>query len=158
MNDRIEEYRMDWHSGPARLVRRAKTLRFRPKRPWLSLILILLVGTAVVYWKRWEPVAAAAIDDEVNRTKTGLEIAAALRSLRQYYLSHGSLPQQPEQYLKSSLRPNKAYSPGCDFWGTPYRVDRYFDGFGVRSAGPNRRFEDRDDLVQAVTYASLAPQ
>ena len=157
MNDRIEEYRRDWQSGPVAPVRSARPLRFRRRRSWLLGLLVLGSGLSVFGYHSWRPWLERAARDEVNRMKTGLELAAGMRLLRQHYLAHGSLPTVPEDLLRASLSSNKPYPPGCDFWGTPYRVDRYFDGFGVRSAGPNRRLDDRDDLVRAVRYSSLVP-
>ena len=89
--------------------------------------------------------------------KTELELSAQLRLLRQYYMSNGDLPPDPIAYLKPYLKDNKPYPIGCDFWGHAYRVEKYWDSIGVRSAGPNGKMEDADDLVAAVKLKELTP-
>ncbi len=38
-----------------------------------------------------------------------------------------------------------------DFWRTPYRIEtNQTNGLSIRSAGPNRRFGDSDDLEQSL--------
>lgn len=160
MIDRVEEYRRDWESGPTPPPKpRIPQRRFYRRRPWITATVSGLLVVAAVYWFRaWIPGLEPYLALQVNRTKTELEVSAAVRELRRYYLSNGALPPSSEEYLKTSLPANKAYPPGHDFWGTPYKVEKYWDGFGVRSAGPNRRFEDRDDIFRFLEYRALAPR
>lgn len=159
VNDRIEEYRRDWHSGPTQARPKARKARFYRRRPWLTASLLSLLAIFVAGWFHGAvPGLERQFVTQVNRTKTELEVSAGLRELRRYYLANGALPPAAEDYLRSALPANKKFPPGFDFWGTPYRVDNYWDGFGVRSAGPNRRFDDRDDIARSVEYRVLAPR
>lgn len=122
---------------------------------WGSL-LILLALIAVFWVKTWRDRLDKLANDEFCTMKTRLELSAQLRLLRQYYLSNGALPPHPEEYLRPYLKDNKRFPRGCDFWGSPYRVEQFFDYFGVRSAGPNGRWNDADDLLAAVKIKELA--
>lgn len=37
--------------------------------------------------------------------------------------------------------------PRLDFWGRPYRYTRRRGGFEIRTSGPDRKFETKDDLT-----------
>ncbi|MBT9586902.1 hypothetical protein IV102_26410 [bacterium] len=159
MIDRIEEYRRDWVSGPAPKKRARKP--FKASRPVkiggiLLLALVAAVTSGQAALQRWQKRLEKTTNDEVCKMKTELELSAQLRLLRQYYLSNGSLPQDPIRYLEPYLKDNKPYPKGCDFWGHPYRVDQYWDYFGVRSAGPNGKWEDRDDLLASVRFKDIS--
>jgi hypothetical protein len=159
MIDRVEEYRRDWESGPTRQTRPRSPLKFYRRKPWLSACVAGGALLATIYWFRASiPGLEPYLTRQVDCFKTELEVSAGLAELRRYYLANAALPPSPEDYLKSSLMANKAYPAGHDFWGTPYRVDKYWDGFGVRSAGPNRRFDDQDDIFRSVLYKALVPR
>jgi hypothetical protein len=158
--DRIEEYRRDWVSGPAPKKRKGKPFRVsRPLKIGAVFVLSLSVAVAGALASTqhlWRPQVERFLQNEVCKTKTQLEMSAQLRLLRQHYLSNGSLPPHPVRYLEPYLKDNKAYPRGCDFWGHPYRIEQYWDYFGVRSAGPNGCMDDHDDLLMVVKYKDLS--
>ena len=158
MLDRIEEYRQDWHAGPVRPRRRRSTLlRPQTREDWLAfLITLLLLGSALTLGWRYHREAGQWFDIQVRGTKTQLEMSSILHLLKQYYLANGSIPERPIEYIKPSLKPNKAFPPGCDFWGSTYMLASDPDGFWLRSAGPDRKPNTSDDLVRAVKYKEWA--
>lgn len=103
----------------------------------------------------WRRKMHNATQRELCRVKTELEMSALLRLLRQYYLSNAALPKDPLGYLKPFMQDNKPYPRGCDFWGHAYRVDSDLDGFAIRSAGPNGKMDDRDDLVAGLKIKDI---
>lgn len=155
MIDRIEEYRRDWVSGPVPPPRKLRKIKRPMKAGGLSLILLVIAvfSFGEIFGQAFQAARTALVND-IKTTYTGLEIASCTRLLRQYYSSNQRLPPRPEDYLKGFLRKNKPYSVGNDFWGQAYRVEQYADGFIVRSAGPNGRYGDRDDVVQTTLYAN----
>lgn len=158
LNDRIEEYRRDWDAASAGPVKKRRIPK--PARPvqMASFVLLamcsLLVGAnkLVDHWRRQ---LQNATQREICRVKTELEMSAQLRLLRQYYLSNAALPKDPMGYLRPFLKDNKPFPRGCDFWGHQYRVDSDPDGFAIRSAGPNGKMDDRDDLVAGVKIKEI---
>lgn len=157
MIDRIEEYRRDWIAGPYRRIKR-RTLKLRKRWRWGGLALVVLAGLGVSFYSvlnQYRHRLEKATNNEVCRMKTELELSALLRLLRQYYLSNGGLPQDPIGYLKPFLKDNKPYPRGCDFWGHPYKVEQYWDYFGIRSAGPNGKMDDGDDLLASAKLKDL---
>lgn len=157
MIDRIEEYRRDWIAGPYRRIKR-RTLKLKKPLRWGGLMLLVLLGLGVSFFSvlnQYRHRLERATYDQVCRIKTELELSAQLRLLRQYYLSNGGLPQDPMGYLKPFLKDNKPFPKGCDFWGRPYRVEQYWDYFGIRSAGPNGKMEDADDLLASAKLKDL---
>lgn len=153
MIDRIEEYRRDWISGPVRSPRKLRKIKRPLKAGGLSLVLLVMVllPLSEVARTTFADLKKAILDD-IKTTYTGLEMASCTRLLCQYYLSNQKLPPQPEEYLKGFLRKNKPYSIGNDFWGHPYRVEQSAEGFVLRSAGPNGRYGDPDDLINSTRY------
>jgi hypothetical protein len=154
LNDRIEEYRQDWHAGPVRPRRRRSTLlRPQTRGDWVAFLALLftLGGTATLVW-RYHGAMGRWVDARIRTTKTELEMSSIQRLLKQYYLSHGSLPERPLDYLKPFFRPNKAYPPGCDFWGRAYRIESFGDGYVLRSCGADGIPQNDDDLVRSVKY------
>lgn len=153
MNDRIEEYRCDWVAGPAPRVRKPIT-HVIADNPGYSSLVLFLVGLCVatlVYigfgrHASWEK----QIDRLVKATETKMEMATSVRLLNQYRRANNALPANPTEYLAGNLKNNKPYPRGYDFWGTPYRVDLLDDGYALRSAGPDKKFNDADDLVFEV--------
>ena len=158
VNERIEEYRRDWSAGPDHPKKKRKLPK--PARPVQigSLVLLatcsLLVGASRLVG-HWRAKIKKATQNELCRVKTSLELSVQVRLLRQYYLSNGALPPDPVGYLRPFLKDNKTYPRGNDFWGHPYRVDQDPDYFGVRSAGPNGKMDDRDDLSAGIKIKDL---
>lgn len=158
VNDRIEEYRRDWDAadaGPRKKKRIPKAARPVQMASFAMLaVCSFLVGShkLVDHWRRQ---MQNATQREINRVKTQLEMSMQLRLLRQYYLANGALPKDPMGYLKPFMKDNKPYPRGSDFWGHPYRVDSDHDAFGVRSAGPNGKMDDRDDLLASVKVKAI---
>lgn len=157
VNDRIEEYRRDWVgvSGPTKKRRIPKPARPVQMASFIMLALCSFLVGANKLVDRWRHQVQNATQREINRVKTQLEMSAQLRILRQYYLSNAALPKDPLGYLKGFMKDNKPYPRGYDFWGHEYRVDSDTDGFGIRSAGPNGKMDDRDDLVAAVKIKEI---
>lgn len=158
MSDRIEEYRQDWVSAdvPDRRVkgpRRGIPPRTRYFWP-LVLVAACLLGIGIVVYdvhlKRldWEK----KMDDKVRQAETVLEMAVVARLIRQYHAANNRLPDDPVEYASANMKKNKPYPSGCDFWGKPYRLERQDRGFTLRSAGPNRNYGDRDDLLEHFQY------
>lgn len=160
MIDRIEEYRRDWVAGPTPKLRRRK---FRLRRQWKVGVLLvggllLAAASGFLAVKEWRRRVERRLNDEVNAVKTDLEISSMVRLLRQYYLSNAALPPSPENYLKPFLKSNKPYPVGNDFWGRPYKVEHDFEGFAVRSAGPDGIYGNRDDRSQGLKYRQFTSQ
>ncbi len=114
------------------------------------MVTCLLLATGTQALQSWRARLEREARDEMNAMKTRLELSAQMRLLQQYYLSNGNPPQNPSLYLRPYLKDNKPFPKGCDFWGHPYRVDSYWNFLGVRSAGPNGKMDDRDDLVMGM--------
>lgn len=158
MIDRIEEYRRDWVSGPVPTPKRARPLKVRKrwKKRYFLPLLFALGYCLQPWWPIWVGATKKYFRDEANSTKSALEIAAMSRLLRQFYLTHGRMPERPEEYLKEFLKENKPFPRGRDFWGRPYRVEHDFQGFVIRSAGANGRYGDHDDIFQAHLYRDFS--
>jgi len=130
-----------------------------PKQPkvfiafWVVLILIVAVGVSLLVPARTGPV----IDKARHIDLEAAQIHAALQS---YEATFGAFPvgdssavfralrgQNPRQIVFLSCRSESVSSDGgfLDPWGTPYKV--YFSGGEVliRSAGPNKQFDDSSD-------------
>ena len=103
-----------------------------------------------VYHQRsaWE----RKMDNKVRSAETDLEMAVVARLLRQFHSANNALPSDPIDYAAANMKKNKPYPPGCDFWGQRYLLDREVGGFTIRSAGPNCRYFDGDDLQYRCTY------
>ena len=155
VSDRIEEYRMDWAAPPSR-DRKSKGIRFGPSTARLGLVLLNILVAALIafsyrlYYQR--QVMKKRIDDHFRQGETYVEMAVVARLLRQYYLIHQDFPPDPVGYVSLDLKKNKPYPRGCDFWGSPYLVERSRKEFYIRSAGPNRVYADRDDLLFSSRY------
>ena len=155
MSDRTEEYRQDWECAPL-----VEPVRFtcRPRdtakfmlfpRFLLCLCLVMLARGAYARHRMWEH----RVSNQIKHTETVMEMSVAGRLLRHYHTAFDALPKDPVKYIATSLRVNKPHPRGCDFWGTPYRVEACNDGFKVRSAGPDCKFGTRDDLTYTSTYS-----
>ena len=114
----------------------------------------ILVGSAVLFGL--PQVRRAAQIGAAGRARLQMEQWA--RAAEAYHEAHGALPAGDSDAVLETLRadpasrqafsdlgPAERGGPLVDSWGTPWRV---VDGSGieVRSAGPNRRFGDEDDL------------
>ena len=98
------------------------------------------------------------------------EVSSAIRNYQAEY--NKEPPTDPKEFFAALAGANdtglRFLSDGrasfvsgrrCDRWGTPYQVYYSFDGWLVRSAGPNRAFDDLriggvDDVTLHVPPAS----
>jgi hypothetical protein len=89
------------------------------------------------------------LPDPVDRTNNRLYMlrAAALLTMRR---TGGSLPRTLEELVEDSRMPI-----GTDSWGTPFRYTPGTTDFELRSAGPDRVFGNRDDLL--ATLSRIGP-
>jgi hypothetical protein len=88
------------------------------------------------------------LPDPVDRTNNRLYMlrASALLTMRRT----GSLPRTLDEMVEESRMPI-----GTDSWGTPFRYTPGTTDFELRSAGPDRVFGTRDDLV--ATQSRIGP-
>jgi hypothetical protein len=84
------------------------------------------------------------IPDPVERTKNRLYVlrTAALRTMRRT----GSLPRTLDELVEES-----GMQIRNDSWGIPFRYTPGTTDFELRSAGPDRVFGSRDDLLATVS-------
>jgi len=92
-----------------------------------------------------------AVLDQTRTTQTQMELAVIARVTRDFRIGEGRYPTDFSAFLQRSLRPNKPFPVGTDFWGRPYRLEIAVEGFVVRSAGADGRYHTRDDLVCRAT-------
>lgn len=74
---------------------------------------------------------------------TRYELSIAAQDLREAYVNDGRAPAAPIEHLRATG--NHAKDP----WGLDYVFEESLEGFTLRSAGPDRRFRTRDDLVES---------
>ena len=91
------------------------------------------------------------LEAPISLTK-GIGATVELHQLQKFVLQRkildGGFPNEAEfiRLVESSLR-SKLKNPRLDFWQTPYGYQRTAQGFMLASAGPDRAFSTRDDLV-----------
>ena len=54
-----------------------------------------------------------------------------------------------ETYVRKNMKTKRGVDrdTALDFWDNPYELEVDKDGFTVRSAGPDGRYENKDDLI-----------
>lgn len=122
----------------------------RPLRTGLFVTLILLCVGGWYFQHRRDRVVKALLN-QTRATETQIELAVIARVTRDFRIGEGRYPQDFQAFLRRSLRPNKPFPVGTDFWGRPYRLELEPDGFVVRSAGADGRYQTRDDLICQAT-------
>jgi hypothetical protein len=117
---------------------------------WVGLAFMTLIGLMVAF----QPHSAPIIE---RVRKIDIEVSAVRTALRDYEATFGAFPSGESPAVFRALRgqnprqivflhcPAESVSPDgsmVDPWGTPYRV--YFSGKEVlvRSAGPNKLFDE----------------
>jgi hypothetical protein len=93
----------------------------------------------------------------VEKEVPGLQVAILKAQVVNYAQKHGKAPENLAQATSEPVLIRKGTNSsasfqtndGPDIWGTPHRLtvnaDRTFD---LRSAGPDRTFDNEDDLVE----------
>ena len=140
-----------------------------PKRKWkLSLVewltVIAIVGFLVTVLT---PPIGHGISNATRRKISQIDMITLADAMNQHRLKYGEYPTGDVGMVVnvltgdnldqvSFLDPrrfrflNEKKEP-VDFWRTPYRIEtNSTNGLSIRSAGPNRRFGDADDLEQSL--------
>lgn len=115
---------------------------------FLSLLGLCVAG---FYYQHRRERWVRSLSDQARTAETQLELAVVARVVRDFRIEQGRYPQDLKFYLSRTLRQNKPFPPGTDFWGRDYRLEPGVEGFLVRSAGADGRFHTRDDLVCRAT-------
>jgi hypothetical protein len=66
-------------------------------------------------------------------------------ALEQHYLLNDRYPDDFTKFLEENFR-SKLKKVTLDSWGTPYRFARQGERYVIRSAGPDRAFDNADDV------------
>jgi len=126
------------------------TTRIRPVFIWLLLGSILLSVAASFLL----PEARAAKQARITITRAWEREIAAF--LQQCVIESGGLTNLDNRSIAqgvfgtNSLQPDRLNSEGelLDYWKTPFQIEIAAQtNFIIRSAGPNRKFDDKDDIV-----------
>ncbi len=128
----------------------------------LSVVVLILAGVLLTVFLRS---VRSTNDERVPGIDTDLaSIIVALREFKEEYGSypsgsnrdifHALLGQNPRRIFFLNLSPRKVRADGdfLDQWGTPYMI--YFSGNAilVRSAGPNKTFDDNRQFRKTDDY------
>lgn len=158
MSDRIEEFRRDWiadgDSYP-QVKGRVKVTTHRSPSSVVGTFLLVFFGVSLTYGvvvyrrelSRW-------IDNEIIYLKTKTEMSTVSRLILQHHRSNGTLPTDYKEYLEGNMKRTKPTGAATDFSGTPYRISSADKILTIVSAGQDRKFETRDDLVVESELAS----
>jgi hypothetical protein len=158
LSDRIEEFRRDWiadgDSYPQAHGRKKVSTHRSPSSVFGTFLLVFfgvsLTYGVVVYRRelsRW-------IDNEIIYLKTRTEMSTVSRLILQHHRANGTLPTDYKEYLEGNMKKNKPTGAATDFWGTPYHISSADKVVTIVSAGQDRKFGTRDDLVIESELAS----
>jgi hypothetical protein len=158
MSDRIEEYRRDWCADGESYPEargRAKVSTHRTPGESIGKAFFFALCVSVIYGlvtnrnelSRW-------IDNQVNRLKTQTEMSAVSRLLQQHHRVTGTVPADFKEYLNGNMKKTKPSGASTDFWGTGYLISSADKTLTIISAGQDRKFGTRDDLVLQAQLAS----
>ena len=75
---------------------------------------------------------------------TSVELVQIEKALEGYRNLNREYPADFERFLEDSFA-SRLKRVTVDSWGTPYRFEREEGGYVIRSAGPDRAFDTRDD-------------
>lgn len=138
-----------------------------PKRKFRVSLVECLAGVAIVtvLWALILPIGHG-ISDDTKRKVSQIEMKEVGAALQQYRAAFGIYPlgdnasiskalggENPKQTTFLDLKRRWVDTNGglVDFWHTPYIIQtNQTSGLSIRSAGPNRRFGDADDLEQPL--------
>ena len=76
---------------------------------------------------------------------TSAELMQIEAALEQHYLLNDRYPDDFSEFLEENFH-SKLKKVTLDSWGTPYRFARQGERYVIRSAGPDRAFDNADDV------------
>jgi len=147
-------------------------MKSRTRIAFVGVTAFLLIGIICAWWILERPFECAGPHSRVLEDLS--EVSYAIRGYRSEY--NKEPPIQPKAFFATLVGANDrgirflsdrraTYRSGirCDQWSTPYQVFYSPDGWLVRSAGPNRTFDDFqidgvDDVTLHVPPASITQQ
>jgi hypothetical protein len=142
-----------------------------PRAPLIILISAVVVFAVTSVWFGLPEVRFAAEQGRVSRAR--MHLASFLHATEAYRTTFGSLPEgtpaeiaasllgaNPESKVFLEVTADRTNAQGAfvDPWGTAWEIWKAGENrLDARSAGPNRRFGDHDDLVASRAVASQPP-
>jgi hypothetical protein len=142
-----------------------------PRAPLIILIAAVVVFGLSAVWFGAPQIRFAAEQGQVMRAR--VQLAAFLNATDRYQDAFGALPagtaseitaalvgDNPEErvFLEVPAGGTNAQGQLIDPWGTPWEIWRISeDRIEARSAGPNRRFGDHDDLIASRAVGLRSP-
>ncbi len=134
--------------------------RSRRSRPFnFSMILTVLAGIIVVHAGVWLVLTRSKREDGLN-VRVAAEAKSIALALKMYQMEFRTVPAdnnhaiatalrggntEHKDFMDSALMPQSTNGDLLDPWGTPYQITLSPSNILIRSAGPNRQFEEPGD-------------
>jgi alpha-L-fucosidase len=108
-------------------------------------IALAMVAAAAAYYKEAMKYGKQAID-KVRMTSVSNDLVEYDKALSFFWETQGALPQDVPAYIRKQIHSYTGRDVTQDTWGTPYLVKPLPKGYSIRSAGPDKTLDTKDDL------------